>query len=111
MTTRKLRAQKIVLDMPREGQPIWVNISIQACIKDNGYNTIQVVDRRYQIARSFDDFAASLITIVDPVTGNEITLSGAALGQGISELVRSWMLAELPSAAINDRNDIIQEVT
>jgi hypothetical protein len=109
MTTKKLRAQKIILDMPREGHPVWANIVIQVCVKDDDYETIQVVDRRYQINRIFGDFAASMVTFTDPVTGQQITLSGAGVGQGISELVRGWMLAELPGAVVNDRNDIVQE--
>jgi hypothetical protein len=110
MTTRKLRAQKITLDMPREGQPVWADIVIQVCVKDDDYETIQVIDRRYKINRTFDDFAGSLVTFTDPVTGQQITLSGAGVGQGISELVRGWMLDELPGAVVNDRGDIVQEV-
>ena len=111
MTTRKLRAQKITLDMPREGQPVWADIVIQVVVKDAEYKTTQVIDRVYKINRIFGDFAATLVTITDPITGQQPTISGAGVGQGISELVRGWMLEEIAGAMVNSVNDIVQEVT
>jgi len=108
MSTKKLRAQRMTLDMPREGLPVWTNVTLQVVIKDADYQTVQVIDRVRSISRQFDQFAQHTVTITDPITGQTVTLSGAGVGLAISEFVKGWMVQDIPHTAINAVGDVVQ---
>ena len=106
--TKKIRASRIGLDIPREGDPAWVNVIVQVIVKNADYQTVQVIDRAHNITRTLGDFAEDTKTITDPVTGQAITISGAGVGAAISEFVKSWMLQDIPGTSINAAGDVVQ---
>lgn len=106
--TKVLRAPNIKIETPRKGDPAWVNIILQWVIQDAMHQTMQVIDRVGSITRKFEDFAQDTITITDPVTGAIITISGAGVGEAISEFVKSWMLQDIPGTSINAAGDVVQ---
>lgn len=103
----KIRAQQIVLDMPTEAAEVWARVMVQKVVKDADYNTIQVIDRTSHIHREMSDFYGQSVTVVDPVSNAEITLSGAAIGAAMAEMVKTWMLTEHTGATENEYGDII----
>lgn len=109
MTTQKIRAQQIVLDLPYENAEVWVRAVLQTVFKDEDYQTVQTVDRMGAIHRQLSDFALQVKTITDPVTGNEITISGVGLGFAISSFVKQWILDDVPATIENQHGDIIKE--
>jgi len=106
--TKKFRAQRMTLDMPREGLPVWTNITVQVVFKDADYQTVQIIDRVLNITRQFEQFAQHTVTITDPITGQTVTLSGAGVGLAISEFVIGWMVQDIPHTAINAVGDVVQ---
>lgn len=107
-TITKLRTQQITLDLPMEDAEVWVRAVLQKVIKDADYRTIQTVDREGAVNRLFSEFATTRLTIIDPVLGQEITLSGAGLGVAVGEFVKQWMLEDVSGTFINDRGDVIK---
>lgn len=83
----KLRAQQITIDLPTEEGEAWVHIVVQKVFKDKDtYQSRQVVDRVRHVYNSISEFATDMHTVIDPVTGKSVTISGA----GIAELIRSF---------------------
>lgn len=105
----KLRAQQITLDLPTEDAEVWVRAVMQKVIKDGDYKTVQTIDRVGAVNRLFSEFAASSLTVVDPVQGKEITISGAGLGIAVEEFIKQWMLADVAGTSINERGDVIKD--
>ncbi|CAB4197569.1 hypothetical protein UFOVP1309_22 [uncultured Caudovirales phage] len=110
MTTKKFRASRIGLDIPREGDPAWVNVIVQVNIKDADYKTVQVIDRADNITRKLEDFAQDTVSFTDPITGAPIIISGAGVGMSISEFVKTWMVQDIPNTSINAMGDVVQGV-
>lgn len=86
----------------------WVRAVLQTVRKDEQYQTIQTVDRTGYVHRSLADFAAQMQTIVDPMTGKEVTLSGVALATIISSFVSSWILEDT-GGVLNEHGDIVKD--
>lgn len=105
----KLRTQQITLELPTEAAEVWVRAVLQKVIKNDEYQTVQTVDRFGVVHRQFSDFAMNTMTVYDPVLGAEVTVSGAGLGNLITELVMQWILSDVPGAALNERGDIVKE--
>ena len=98
----------MTLDMPREGLPVWTNVTVQIVVKDADYQTVQIIDRVLNINRQIDDFAQNTVTVTDPVTTKTITISGAGVGVAISEFVKTWMIEDIPDTSINAMGDVVQ---
>lgn len=111
MSTTKLRAQHIAIDIPTETAEAWVSAVLQKVIKDDEYKTIQLVDRTDYLHRKFSEFALQMLPFTDPVTQQQITLSGAGLAVAISTFVKTWMLAGIHGTVENAHGDIIKETT
>lgn len=103
----KIRAQQIVLDMPTEAAEVWARVMVQKVVKDADYNTIQVIDRTGHIHREMSDFYGQIVTVIDPLSNAEVTVSGAAISAAMAEMVKAWMLAEHRGAVENEYGDII----
>ena len=108
MSTKKFRASRINLDMPREGDPPWVNVIVQVNIKDADYQTVQVIDRVGNITRKLEDFAPETVTIDDPVMGQQVTISGAGVALAVSKITKNFMVKDLPGTSINAAGDVVQ---
>lgn len=106
---KKIRAQQIVIDLPTETAPVWVWVAWQRCIKDASYNTVQTVDQVLNTNSALAAFATKIKTVVDPVTGTNISVSGAGAAAIIKAFAQDWALQHLPQGSyINDYQDIIE---
>lgn len=105
--TIKLRAQQIQIDLPVEGAYVWVRAILQRVVKNEDYQTIQTVDRVEQVNRMAENFQMEIRSFTDPVTGQQVTLSGAGLAMSVSEFCKGWMLQDIPNTALNDQGDVI----
>jgi hypothetical protein len=108
---RKLRAQQIVIDLPTEEAPVWVWCSWQRCVKDSDYKTIQTMDQVVNTNAALTTFATKIETVTDPVTGQPVTASGAAVALLIKQFAQAWVMPLFPGSYINDRGDIIEGPT
>ena len=107
-TIEKTRAMRIEIDLPLEGAMPWVRAVLQTVFKDADYRTTQVVDRTGHVHRSLGEFAGQMQTITDPITGQQVTLSGAGAAAMISAFVSSWILTDM-GGVVNDQGDIVKE--
>ena len=107
MTTKKIRSQKITIDLPTEEGEVWVRATLQRCIKDDDYKTIQVVDAVGFVHRSASETAIQMTTFTDPVTGVQHTVSGAGAYILIRDAVMAWILADR-GGSLNEHGDIIE---
>ena len=105
---KKLRSQKITIDLPTETAPVWVQAVIQTVYKNENYETTQTVDKTGYVYRTLMDFVTQMETVTDPITGQTITCSGAAAAELIKRFVLSWMAVDY-NGTINDKNDLIVE--
>ena len=88
---KKLRSQQVIIDIPTETGNTWVNAIIQTLIKDEEGNTLQRIDRTHETHRILENVATEMITIVDPVTQQTITVSAAGTATLVSGLIMNWM--------------------
>lgn len=105
---KKIRSQQIIIDLPTEDAEVWVRATLQRCIKDDAtYETVQTIDRVGFVHRAASDIVMQMTTIVDPVTGQSHTISGAGAYMLIRDMVSAWIVADR-GGAINERADIIE---
>jgi hypothetical protein len=107
MTTHKIRSQQITIDLPTETAEVWVRATLQRCIKDDNYKTIQTVDRIGFVHRAASEIAMQMTTFVDPVTQQSHTISGAGAYILIRDAVMNWILEDR-GGTINEHQDIIE---
>lgn len=105
---KKLRAQKIEIDLPAEESEAWLNTTLQNIIKDGDYNTVQRIDRVGFTHRSLSSVATEMHTLVDPVTQQEYSISGAGVAQAIKTFVVAWMQQD-HGGTVNEHGDLITE--
>jgi hypothetical protein len=104
----KIRSQQIIIDLPTEDAPVWVQATLQKVIKDADYNTAQTIDRVGFVNRTFSDFMMQIVPVTDPVTGQSHVISGAAIALLIRDLVSTWIVEDR-GGIINDKSDVIEE--
>ncbi len=90
----KLRTQQVVIDMPKEGQDIWMHITLQKVDKDEEGNILNVSPRKEQIHRSVSKMATEVYTFFDPVLQKETTISGAGVHMAMAEAILGWTAEE-----------------
>lgn len=98
---KKIRVQKIEIDMPTETGEMWVRAALQFAYKNPDGTIRQIVDRVDFIYRSFSVFAAEMSSITDPVTGDPITSSGAGCAMLVKSFVAQWILQKYPDANLS----------
>lgn len=103
----KIRSQQIVIDLPTEEAEVWVRATLQKCVKDADYQTVQTMDRVGHIHRSASQIVMQMTTFVDPVTQQQHTVSGAGAYILIRDLVSAWIIEDR-GGALNEHNDIIE---
>jgi S-adenosylmethionine hydrolase len=106
----KIRVQNIAIDLPTEESTHWLRATLQRAMKDDDWNTVQLVDRVGYVIRSIPDTATQMVTITDPVTKKQITASVAGAASLIKELMCMWTIEDLSKqgkhAFINSYGDI-----
>lgn len=104
----KIRSQQITIDLPVENAMPWVRATLQKCVKDENYDTIQTTDRVGFVHRSLADFAAQMTTITDPVTGQTHTISGIGVSLLIGDMVSAWIVEDR-GGHVNEQQDVIED--
>lgn len=104
----KLRSKRITIELLTEDSPVWVRAELQRVVKDALYNTLQVVDGVGFVHREFSEFALQTIAITDPVTQQQVTVSGAGIALLIRDLVCQWMIADR-GGSLNQFGDVIED--
>lgn len=105
----KVRSQQIVIDLPTEEAEVWIRATLQRCVKNEHYETVQTVDRVGYIHRAASQIIMQMTTITDPVTGQQHTISGAGAYLLIRDMVSAWIVADR-GGHINEHQDIIEGV-
>ena len=105
---KKIRAQHISIDLPTETSVPWVRVAIQSVFKNDNYETQQVVDRTAYTLREVTKFATEIINITDPVTGQDVSISGAGAVALVKKMIGSWIAAD-HNGKLNEFGDIITE--
>ena len=105
---KKIRAQKISIDIPKEDSEPYAEVVVQTVIKDANYVTTQLIDRSHNTGRFVKHFATQIVTIEDPVTGSIITVSGAGATLIIKAIVGQWLVTDF-NGTLNDKLDVIIE--
>jgi hypothetical protein len=84
-TKVQTRAWEIRIDNPRDGDPT-IHYRTEQMIIDDELNTVMLKDRRKtpDVQRRFSKIATQMITFKDPVTQQEITLSGYGVADAIA---------------------------
>lgn len=106
----KLRAQQVVIDTPQEGGNIWINTVIQKLIKNEEGEITQRIDRAYETHRSLSEVFEETKTIMDPVTGQRLTVSGAGAAMIVKAFVLSWMQEDHGGNILKDDNNNNKEL-
>ena len=86
----KLRTQQVIIDMPKEGQDIWLHVTLQKVDKDDEGNTVNVCPRTEQIHKVVSEYQADTFTFYDPVLGKTNTVSGAGIHMALAEAILGW---------------------
>ena len=104
----KIRSQQITIDLPTETAEVWVRATLQRCVKDDAtYETVQTVDRVGFVHRAASEIIMQMTTIVDPVTGQQHTISGAGAYILIRDMVTAWIVQDR-GGIINEHHDVIE---
>jgi hypothetical protein len=79
------RAWEVRIDNPRDGDPT-IHYRTEQVILDEDLNTFMLKDRKKtpDVQRSFSKIATQMITFKDPVTQQEITISGYGVADAIA---------------------------
>lgn len=91
---QKVRTNKITISNPFNGSKSMSFRNEKITLVDN-VETGR--DRAPNTTRSFDDVAAEMITITDPVTSQEITISVAGVATAIEEAYVAWWYEDNPA--------------
>ena len=99
---RKLRAQQVIFDLPKEDSDIWVNVVIQTIVKGDEDPVDQTMDRTGNTHRVIDDNLTETTTIVDPITGDTITASVAGTTALVRQFIMTWMQEDHGGTILED---------
>ena len=106
---KKLRASRLIIEMPTEDGPVWIHAELQNAFKDKtSYKTMQLVDRTGYVHREFTQVASDMLKITDPVTSKKIDISVAGVTEAIKYTVIEWMIKD-KGGKKNDKGDLILE--
>jgi len=102
----KVRAQQIIIDIPRTDSEPWIRVVVQRVELDDNHVEINVVDRWDSFNKRLSQVALEInkYTEVIPVIIGEISLYG--LSDGIKEAVTSW-LVENYNGILSDNGEVI----
>lgn len=95
MRTR-YRASQIVIDSPRTGGDVLINVSVQKIDIDDDGKIIHEYPRSEYIHRLASKIALNQVDITDPVNQNDITISIAGVHLAIEQYICNWLIEEHP---------------
>jgi len=84
--TEELRASKITIEIPKPTSVPWVHITVNKMFIEDG-ELIQNEPRFDHISEPLTTVGLNMFTFMDPVLGQEVTVSGYGLAQAITSYV------------------------
>lgn len=102
----KLRASKIAIETPREGAETWVHITIQQVIKDDEGNIKNIIPRYDYISFPLQDIGVDFYSAMDPLTQQNIEVSGYGTASLIGAIVIKEMLKKY-EGTVTPEGDVI----
>ena len=104
---KKIRAQKIEIDMPKDGSEPWIRVIVQEIIDDQNDNLpAQMIDRYAQMYRRLSKVQAQMVTFVDPLTQQEHTVSIAGIAVAMTVGVQEWLVEDHDGTIVDDHVEI-----
>ena len=94
MPQRGLRSQRIAIDLPTPKGYKWIDIRIQSFEVTPEGAMGSLVDDAERLNRRLDKVALETITVIDPVTQQEVTISVAGLAEAIKWTAYRWLEEE-----------------
>lgn len=106
-----IRTAKLTIDIPVPGAEPFISGILQKVVVNEFDEVVQVIPRQDNVYRRASKIALELTTITDPVTGQEITLSGAGMSVAITAAFCRWIIEDLAedgiAAHLNEHGRII----
>jgi hypothetical protein len=99
---KRIRAEKISIELPREGDHPWINIVVQIVIKDNDGNILNVLPRYDMIHKDAYEIATDITQAGDPVTQQMNTISVAGIDSALTNFVHKWLQEHYGGEVINN---------
>lgn len=110
---KALRTAKLVIDLPVPGAEPFIMGIVQNVIVDADDNVLQIIPRQDQMHRRSSEILTDIVTLTDPVTQDELVVSGAGLQMAITAMVSKWLIedcaADGVSAQVNQYGRVIIE--
>ena len=92
-----IRAGRIEIDTVKIHGPKWIVATLSRLEIDDNGNVISERIRDEKIYRKAENVATELVTVVDPVTQQQVTVSVAGLAGLIKATMINWMQEDFPS--------------
>jgi len=89
---KQIRTQQVTIDMPKEGQEVFIRAVMQKIDKDDDGNVVNVSPRQDFIYKAVKDMATEIYTFYDPILQKETSISGYGLNQAIGEALVKWTI-------------------
>jgi len=106
---QKLRSQQITIELPKEDSDVFIRATLQRVIKNDAYETVQLVDRVDAVHRELSQTLMETVTFVDPITQQPLILHGATIAAAVTAAVVQWILEDHPDYQLNEHGDIVKE--
>jgi len=101
-----LRTSHLSITSPTELSEPWINGQVQRVVLDAEGEITQTLNRTEQMHRRFGLIATDMVTVSDPVTQQEVTLSGYGLQLAIQAIVAQWLVEDNPGAFIDEQGRV-----
>lgn len=85
--TEQYRASKITIEIPKEDSEPWVHLTVNKMYIDAKGNIVNDIPRYDYISKPLSEVAFNEYTLVDPVMGGDITISGYGIANAITAYV------------------------
>lgn len=99
--TERFRASKIAIEIPKPDSEPWVHITVNKMLLNDNGDIVSSVPRFAYISRPLSQIGMNAYPFVDPVTQQDIEVSG----YGLAEAITSYVDKILKDAYGEDAND------
>jgi hypothetical protein len=102
-----IRTSKIEIDTAVLHGPQWINATLQTLELDADNNVTSTRVRDRKLYRKVDLVATETVTITDPVTQQQVTISVAGIGVAIKAKMIGWMMEDNASTYNEDADLVV----
>ena len=87
--TEKLRSSKITIEIPKVDSEPWVHVTVNKMFLDDDGEMTNNQPRFDYISKPLSSVGTEIYTFMDPVTQQEVTISGYGLASAITSYVKN----------------------